>query len=256
MYQSDLLSVFRIMSENPDSWDSGTLTMAAGYERWPSKASTCFFVMGYEDIFSETDALFRVLQNKWMDIGFCCARIRVSTGVVERQRQEFGSVFEQKCAALSLTVSVRSQQSVRDERKQMFYYILDNVSVQLKARFGELAFLGLVDCTKSHNVLMTPNCRACQNMPDSLTRSAFSLAKSDCIAHKQWGMNVNPLDSFSACWPRRIRRKLFPKRQSYSSWCSLYRLQRPQWKGHSLLWKDSKHTVRIGPTKVDFHPWQ
>ena len=33
----------------------------------------------------------------------------------------------------------------------MFYNILDNISVQLKARFddfGELAFLGLVDCTK------------------------------------------------------------------------------------------------------------
>ncbi|XP_019735416.1 zinc finger MYM-type protein 1-like [Hippocampus comes] len=42
-------------------------------------------------------------------------------------------------------------QSVRDERKQMFYKIMDNISVQMKARFdhfGELAFLGLVDCTK------------------------------------------------------------------------------------------------------------
>lgn len=63
-------------------------------------------------------------------------------------------------------------------------------------------------------------------MPDSLTRSACSLAKSDCIAHKQWGMNVNPLDSFSACWPWRIWSELFLKRPSYSSWCSLYQLQK------------------------------
>jgi len=156
MYQSDLRAVFHIMSENPDSWDNDTLMMATGYDRWLTKASTCFFIMAYEDIFSETDALFRVLQNKVMDIGFCCARIRDTIGVVERQRQEFDSFyerFEQKCATLGLTDSDRlqSKQSVRDERKRMFYNVMDNISVQLKARFdnfGELAFLGLVDCTK------------------------------------------------------------------------------------------------------------
>ena len=37
----------------------------------------------------------------------------------------------------------------------MFYNILDNISVQLKARFddfGELAFLGLVDCAKFYEM--------------------------------------------------------------------------------------------------------
>ena len=73
---------------------------------------------------------------------------------MERQRQEFDSFFEQfeqKCATLGLTDSVQCKQSVRDEKKQMFYNVLDNINVQLKARFdhfGELAFLGLVDCTK------------------------------------------------------------------------------------------------------------
>ncbi|KAK0139562.1 Zinc finger MYM-type protein 1 [Merluccius polli] len=128
MYQSDLLAVFRIMSENPDGWDSDTVIMASGYER--------------------------VLQNKAMDIGFCCARIRDTIGVVEGQRQEFDSFyerFEQKCSSLCLTDSVRSQTPVRDERKRLFCNILDNITAQLKARFdhfGDLAFLGLVDCSK------------------------------------------------------------------------------------------------------------
>ncbi|XP_076012541.1 zinc finger MYM-type protein 1 [Genypterus blacodes] len=154
MFQSDLRAVFHIMSENPDSWDIDTLMMATGYDRWLTQASTCFFIMAYKDIFSETGALLRVLQNKVMDIRFCCAQIQDTIGVVERQKQEFDSFyerFEQKCATLGLTDSVQSNQSVRDERKQMFHDVLDNVSVQLKARFddfGELAFLGLVDCTK------------------------------------------------------------------------------------------------------------
>ena len=94
--------------------------------------------MAYEGIFSETDALFRVLQTKVMDIGFCCARISDTTRFVERQRQEFDRFyerFEQKCATLGTTDSDRSQMSVRDERKRMFCYILDNISVQLVARF-------------------------------------------------------------------------------------------------------------------------
>ncbi|XP_028677925.1 zinc finger MYM-type protein 1 isoform X1 [Erpetoichthys calabaricus] len=153
LYQSDLRGVFRIMSENPDSWDNDTLMMAAGYDQWLSNASTCFLIMAYEGIFSDTDALFRVLQNKVMDNVYCCARIRDTIGVVERMRQEFDAFyerFEQKCTTLGLTDS-GSKQSVRDKRKQMFFNILDNISVQMKARFdhfGELAFLNLVNCTK------------------------------------------------------------------------------------------------------------
>lgn len=65
--------------------------------------------MAYEGIFNETDALFRVLQNKVMDIEFCCVRIRDTIGVVELQRQEFDHFydgFDQKCVTLSLTDNV------------------------------------------------------------------------------------------------------------------------------------------------------
>lgn len=158
MYQPDLCALFHIMSETPNSCDNDTLMMATGSELWLSKASTCISSMSYENIFSEIDALFRVLQNKVMDIGFCCARIRNTIGVVQRQRQEFDSFherFEQKCATCRLTDSVRIRQPLRDERKQMFYNILDNISVQLEAifdHFGGLAFLSLVDCTNFNDM--------------------------------------------------------------------------------------------------------
>lgn len=75
--------------------------------------------MAYESIFSETDALCRVLQNKVMDIGYCFARIQDTIGVVERMRKEFNALydrFEQKCSTLGLDNGGRNQ-SVRDERK-------------------------------------------------------------------------------------------------------------------------------------------
>uniref|UniRef100_UPI0037E77704 zinc finger MYM-type protein 1 n=1 Tax=Semicossyphus pulcher TaxID=241346 RepID=UPI0037E77704 len=155
MHQNDLRALFHIIMENPDSWDNDTLMMAAGYDRWLSNASTCFLLTAYERIFNETDALFKVLQNKVMDIEYCLARIHDTVAALGHMRLEFDSFydrFEQKCSALGLTESGnRVRQSVRDKRRQVFCFILDNISDQMKARFdhfGELAFLGLVDCAK------------------------------------------------------------------------------------------------------------
>ncbi|XP_063804876.1 zinc finger MYM-type protein 1-like [Pseudophryne corroboree] len=157
-YHSDVRAAFQIMSENPDNWDNDTLMMAAGYDHWLSQASTCFFLMAYEGIFKETGSLCRVLQNNIMDIGFCCTRICAIMSAVERQRQEFDSFynqFEQKCIKLGLTDNAQSNQVMRDERKIIFYNILDNIGVQLKARFdhfADLGFLGLADCTKFYEM--------------------------------------------------------------------------------------------------------
>ncbi|XP_028998771.1 zinc finger MYM-type protein 1-like isoform X1 [Betta splendens] len=156
-YLSDLRAVFHDIGENPDSWDNDTLMMAAGYEQWLSKTSTCFLIMAYEGIFIETDALFKVLQNKVMDIEFCCARIQETVGVIEGMRQEFDTFyeqFEQKCSTLGLTQS-GSKRSVRDERRRMFSNILNNVIAQMRARFDhftELSFLDLLDWTKFHKI--------------------------------------------------------------------------------------------------------
>lgn len=158
MYQSDIRAIFKIMREKPQDWDNDTLYIAKGYDLWLSKATTCFLIMVYQSIFNETDALFRVLQNKIMDIGFCCERIRNTMQAVEGQRQGFDnfySQFEQKCVTLGLTDHSRSNEVKKDERRRMFYSILDNGSVQMKARFdhfADLSFLGLVDCTKFHDM--------------------------------------------------------------------------------------------------------
>ncbi|KAJ7988524.1 hypothetical protein DPEC_G00324470 [Dallia pectoralis] len=165
MYQSDLRAVFRIMSEN----------------------STCFFIMTYESIFYETDALFHVLQNKVMNIGFCCQRIRDAMEVVERLRQGFDSFhdrLEQKCVTLGLTENARSKHLIRDERKRMFSNILENVSVQMKARFdnfAELNFLGLVDCTKFYEMSQSFEDTKMQSLSKYAKYFDFVRLKSDLI---------------------------------------------------------------------------
>ncbi|XP_032065573.1 zinc finger MYM-type protein 1-like isoform X2 [Thamnophis elegans] len=153
MHQNDLRTLFHVILENPDNWDNDTLMMAAEYDRWLSKPSTCFLLMAYEDIFNETDTLFRVLQNQVMDIEYCLARIRDTFTALERMKLEFNSLydrFEKKCSSLGLT-GTGCRETVISEQKRVFYNILENISHQMQARFdhfGELTFLGLVDCAK------------------------------------------------------------------------------------------------------------
>ncbi|XP_032067125.1 zinc finger MYM-type protein 1-like [Thamnophis elegans] len=153
MHQNDLRALFHVILENPDNWDNDTLMMAVGYDQWLSKPSTCFLLMAYEDIFNETDILFKVLQNQVMDIEYCLARIRDTFTALERMKLEFNSLydrFEKKCSSLGLT-GTGCRESVISEQKRVFCNILENISHQMQARFdhfGELTFLGLVDCAK------------------------------------------------------------------------------------------------------------
>ena len=157
MHHTDLLTTFpAIDDDDEDNWDNDSIMKSAGFEQWLSKSNTSFLIMIYEKIFNKTDALFRVLQNKAMDIGFCCERIGDTIEYVKQQRQEFESFyrrFEQKFTALGFpyTGEDRNVVSIKQKRKLTFYNILDDIIVQLKSRFvnfSELSFLGLVDCSK------------------------------------------------------------------------------------------------------------
>lgn len=165
-----------------------------------------------------------------MDIGFCCAQIHDTIGVVERMRQEFNALyerFEQKYSTLGLNDSGRNQ-SVRDERKLMFCNILDTISVQMKARFDhfdELAFLGLVDCTKCNEMSQHFDDTKLQSLSKYAKFFDFVRLKADliglCSSQTVRNESKSPGQLLSF-WPRRICYRLFLRRQSYSNWCSLY----------------------------------
>ena len=155
IHHLDLLTVFRTISDHEDSWDNDSVIKSVGYERWLSKTSTCFLITIYEEIFNQTVALFRTLQTKVMDIGFCCDQIRQTIDYVKNRREEFDSFyerFEHKCALLELAENFSPQNtcSLKNNRKRLFYNILDDIIVQLQSRFGSfsnLDFVGLVNCS-------------------------------------------------------------------------------------------------------------
>jgi hypothetical protein len=157
----DLRAMFKGIGDNPDNWDGETLAMAAGFELWLGKRSTCFLLMAFEGIFNDTDALFSILQSKTMDIGFCCNRIRDTMKVLDSKRQDFDRFhahFEERCDEMQLVHrETRDGLSNKTERARIYYCILDNVNVQMKTRFvdhfSDLDFIGLVDCNRFEEML-------------------------------------------------------------------------------------------------------
>lgn len=88
-----------------------------------------------------------------MDIEYCLTRIHDTVASLERVAHEFHSFyvkFNNKCSKLGSTES-KAKEAIKNDRKLVLCNILESISCQMKDRFvhfGELAFLGLLDCAK------------------------------------------------------------------------------------------------------------
>ncbi|XP_042559203.1 uncharacterized protein LOC116222760 [Clupea harengus] len=173
--------------------------MAAGFELWLSKRSTCFLLMAFEGIFNDTDALFSILQSKTMDIGFCCNRIKDTMKVLDSKRQDFDRFhahFEERCDEMELVHhETQDGLSKKTERARIYYCILDNVNVQMKTRFvdnfSDLDFIGLVDCNKFEEMLRQFE----DSKLEKLSKYASHIGGADWGFFDACGVKINEIKS-------------------------------------------------------------
>lgn len=156
--------------------------MAAGYDQ--------FLLTGFECVFNGTDAFFTVTQNKVLS-HTCTTPLLLSSAGGWRLIVSMTDLSRNVVHLAWQEVETESDRW--SEQRQALCLILDN-SDQMKARFDH--FLGLVDWVKYH-ILIRWTYRACQNAPSCLTLWDLRRISLDCIARKQWEMNVNLLDGFS-----------------------------------------------------------
>lgn len=122
--------------------------------------------MAYEDIFNETDALFTVLQNKVMDIGYCLTRIYGTVASLECMTQEFDSFyikFDNKCSELGLTES-GNREAIKNDSKLVFCNILDNISCHVFIILARWLFLVWWTAQNSLKCLYVLIDKTCQKM--------------------------------------------------------------------------------------------
>uniref|UniRef100_A0A9J7XFA7 DUF4371 domain-containing protein n=1 Tax=Cyprinus carpio carpio TaxID=630221 RepID=A0A9J7XFA7_CYPCA len=123
--------------------DDDTLDCAKGFVRKLEDFEFVFMLYTYEQIFSETDVVFDIVQQRAMDVLYCKNRIESLLAFVKEKRSE--GAFQAIYAKIADLTS-----DPRDEpmRKNLYMAILDNILEQIPRRFSNLEsmlFLELVN---------------------------------------------------------------------------------------------------------------
>ncbi len=137
--------------------DDDTLDCAKGFVRKLEDFEFVFMLYTYEQIFSETDVVFDIVQQRAMDVLYCKKIIESLLAFVKEKRSEgaFQAVYAK---AADLTSDPRDEpmrkrrltqlQDPQERYRNLYMAILDNILEQIPRRFSNLEsmlFLELVN---------------------------------------------------------------------------------------------------------------
>ena len=135
--------------------DDDTLDCAKGFVRKLDDFEFVFMLYTYEQIFSETDVVFDIVQQRTMDVLYCTKIIESVLAFVKEKRSEwaFQAVYAK---AADLTSDPRDEpmrkrrliQDPQERYRNLYMDILDNILEQIPQRFSNLKsmlFLKLVN---------------------------------------------------------------------------------------------------------------
>ncbi len=137
--------------------DDDTLDCAKGFVRKLEDFEFVFMLYTYEQIFSETDVVFDIVQQRALDVLYCKKRIESLLAFVKEKRSEgaFQAVYAK---AADLTSDPRDEpmrkrrltqlQDPQERYRNLYMAILDNILEQIPRRFSHLEsmlFLELVN---------------------------------------------------------------------------------------------------------------
>ena len=134
--------------------DDDTLDCAKGFVMKLEDFEFMFMLYTYEQIFSETDVVFDIVQQRAMDVLYCKKRIESLLAFVKEKRSEgdFQAVYEK---AAGLTSDPRNEplrkrclsqfQDPQERYRNLYMAILDNLMEQIPLRFSSLESLRFLE---------------------------------------------------------------------------------------------------------------
>uniref|UniRef100_A0A8C5AGU6 HAT C-terminal dimerisation domain-containing protein n=1 Tax=Gadus morhua TaxID=8049 RepID=A0A8C5AGU6_GADMO len=134
--------------------DDDTLDCAKGFVRKLEDFEFVFMLYTYEQIFSETDVVVDIVQQRAMDVLYCKKRIESLLAFVKEKRSEgdFQAVYEK---AAGLTSDPRNEplrkrrqsqfQDPQERYRNLYMAILDNLMEQIPLRFSNLESLRFLE---------------------------------------------------------------------------------------------------------------
>ncbi|KAL6483674.1 hypothetical protein MHYP_G00085460 [Metynnis hypsauchen] len=148
-----LLQTFEMIIADK-SMDDDTLDCAKGLLMKLEDFEFVFMLYTYEQIFSETDVVFDIVQQRAMDVLYCKKRIESLLAFVKKKRSEgaFQAVYA-KAADLTSDPQINPMrkrrlsqlQDPKERYRNLYMAILDNLTEQLPCRFANLESLRFLE---------------------------------------------------------------------------------------------------------------
>ena len=148
-----------ISKDTTNTWDSKDRMAAVGYLKFLCKYKTVFLLNVLSTIYSQTDILFNILQNKNFDIIYCDKKIEEIKVFFKKERESgFGHYWTLTNNSAEIDFDdVKVKRKKKDDLpkedfyRKLFFEIIDNIEGQLCSRFStlrKLEIFGLLNYEK------------------------------------------------------------------------------------------------------------
>ncbi len=146
--RAELVTLFQHILDHAEDFDHDTVHCASGHLSQLKSFDFCFFLFAFICIFDFADVLFRILQNKNLDVQFTLARIADFYQILEDERGKFDAIYERTAEAAGQPSAARGRIDVRAPYRQLHTVLIDSIITQIRNRFEDhkrLLFVALLD---------------------------------------------------------------------------------------------------------------
>ncbi|KAJ4932044.1 hypothetical protein JOQ06_010477 [Pogonophryne albipinna] len=140
--------VFEHIVDHHTEFDDETVHCSDGYITLLTSFDFSFWLKTFHAIFSYSDVVFQILQNKGFDMQFCLARVDQLQRQIEQEKGNFDSVYDETQALVGPPRGRGAQGDVRALYSELHCSVIDSLLTQISNRFSDhkkLEFLALLD---------------------------------------------------------------------------------------------------------------
>ncbi|KAK1903270.1 Zinc finger MYM-type protein 1 [Dissostichus eleginoides] len=143
--------VFEHIVDHHTEFDDETVHCSDGYITLLTSFDFSFWLKTFHAIFSYSDVVFQILQNKGFDMQFCLARVDQLQREIEQEKGNFDSVYDETQALVGPLRGRGAQGDVRARYRELHCSIIGSLLTQIANRFSDhkkLELLALLDPQK------------------------------------------------------------------------------------------------------------
>jgi hypothetical protein len=154
--RTNLIEVFDHIIENLDQWDDISIRESIGFKKLLTDFDFVFLLHTFHLIFTHTETVFSIIQNRLSDITYCNERIISLVATLKNFRNDnyFNNFYlEMKKIQDVLPPSAkRHKTDLTDNfsKKLLFFEILDLLINQIEIRFKDISSLNFLELTDSN----------------------------------------------------------------------------------------------------------